>query len=142
MKLTLRRTQCGARCTLGELYVDDAELPECFTLEDVVREVAGQDVKRWKIPGETAIPRGAYPVTITYSQRFRRDLPLVSDVPGFAGIRIHSGNTAADTEGCILVGRSRGPDRVNDSRAAFADLYAKIGAALGRGEAVTLEVIG
>lgn len=140
MKLSIRRTQCGATCTIGELYVNDGATPECFTLEDPVREVDGQDVKEWKVHGETAIPRGTYPVTITYSQRFKRDLPLVDNVPGFAGIRIHPGNTAEDTEGCILVGRTRGPDRVNDSRAAFIDLLAKIDDALRHGDPVTLEV--
>jgi hypothetical protein len=138
MKLRLERTWCGAVCTIGTLSIDGAF--ECFTLEDVVRERDGEPVEAWKIYGETAIPRGRYPVTITYSNRFKRDLPLVDRVPGFAGIRIHPGNTHEDTEGCILVGRAKGPDRVLESRAAFLDLYDKLDQALARGEAVTLEV--
>lgn len=106
---------------------------ECFTLEDVVREGP-------KVPGATAIPYGTYAVTITHSERFERDLPLVLDVPGFGGIRIHPGNTAADTEGCILVGRTKGPTFVGESRAAFNALFPKIKEALEAGDSVTLEV--
>lgn len=68
----------------------------CYTLEDVVRSGP-------KVPGETAIPAGTYPLLITYSNRFKRLLPLVDNVPGFAGIRMHGGNTSANTEGCLLV---------------------------------------
>lgn len=138
MKLKIERSWCGPVCTIGTMTINGSY--ECFTLEDVVREVNGQDVKEWKVPGETAIPKGVYPVTITYSQRFKKDLPLVESVPGFAGIRIHPGNTAADTEGCILVGRAKTPTSVTESRVAFADLFGKIEKAIGEGETVTLEV--
>lgn len=94
-------------CTIGDLWVSDdggttwARL--CWTLEDVVREITGQSVESWKIHGETAIPRGTYRVIVDHSRRFGRDLPHILDVPGFEGVRIHGGNTAVDTEGCILV---------------------------------------
>ena len=107
---------------------------ECFTLEDVVRS-SGE-----KVAGKTAIPSGTYSVTITPSNRFKRDLPLVENVPGFEGIRIHPGNTAEDTEGCILVGRTRGTTWVGESRAAFASLFEKIKEAIDDGDKVTLEV--
>jgi hypothetical protein len=103
--------------TIGELYVDDER--ECFTLEDRVR-------KGPKVPGKTAIPEGTYAVIITHSVRFKRDLPLLLEVPGFTGIRIHPGNTAENTEGCILVGKTRGTDWIGQSRAAFNPLFAKI----------------
>jgi hypothetical protein len=106
---------------------------ECFTLEDVVRPE--------KIAGETAIPAGTYEVEITPSKRFKRDLPLVMNVPGFEGIRIHPGNTAEDTEGCILVGTSKMPDSVGGSRKAFEVLFAKIRDALDAEELVTLEIM-
>lgn len=93
-----------------------------------------------KVYGETAIPAGTYNVVITPSQRFKRDLPMVENVPGFQGIRIHPGNTAEDTDGCILVGKAKGPDSVTDSRAAFNELFPKIKTALDAGETVTLEV--
>lgn len=116
MKLKLDRQTYTDKATVGRLYVDDKF--ECFTLEDVVRPK--------KIYGETAIPTGTYKVVVTMSPRFKRKLPLLLDVPGFEGIRIHPGNTAEDTEGCILVGLSEGKDRVNESRKAFQALYDKI----------------
>jgi len=133
MKLTLERSWCGKTCTIGQLMVDGAA--ECFTCEDVVRP-AGE-----KVDGQTAIPPGTYSVTITPSNRFKRDLPLVENVPGFSGIRIHPGNTAEDTEGCILVGRTKGPTWVGESRAAFAAIFQKIKDAIDAGDKVTLEVI-
>ena len=130
MKLTLERSWCGPVCTIGTLRVDGEFA--AFTLEDVVREE--------KIAGETAIPAGEYNVVITPSARFKRDLPLVEDVPGFEGIRIHPGNDAGDTEGCILVGLAKGKDYVSESRKAFDILFPKIKSALDAGETVTLEV--
>jgi hypothetical protein len=130
MILLLERTWCGAACTIGMLSIGGAY--ECFTLEDVVRPE--------KIHGKTAIPAGTYNVIITPSARFKRDLPLVEGVPGFEGIRIHPGNRAEDTEGCILVGVAKGKDFVSESRKAFDALFPKIKAALAAGEKVTLEV--
>jgi len=139
MLLEVRREPSAHGCTLGSLYVDGEF--ECFTLEDVIREVALQPVALWKIPGETAIPSGTYRVIVNMSNRFQRLLPLLVDVPGFAGVRIHSGNCAADTEGCILVGRRRGVATILDSRLAFEALFAKIQSAIGRGEAVQVRVV-
>lgn len=84
------------------LWIEDK--PELFTLEDAVREVAGLPVAGWKKPGVTAIPIGRYRIIIDHSARFNRDMPHVLNVPGFAGIRIHPGNTPVDTEGCLLLG--------------------------------------
>lgn len=139
MKLRLERSPSAHGCTIGELFVDGA--PEAFTLEDEVREVEGQPVSEWKIDDSTAIPRGVYPVTITYSNRFKRDLPLIDNVPGFAGIRIHPGNSSEDTSGCILVGRSRTLKSVTESKVAFNALYAKIEQGLAAGDVVTLEIV-
>lgn len=132
MKILVERTNCGPTCTIGSLYVDGAF--ECFTMEDVVRSDGH------KVYGETAIPDGTYNVAITPSQRFKIDLPLVENVPGFTGIRIHPGNTAEDTDGCILVGRTKGVNFVGESRAAFVALFKKIEDALDAGDKVTLEV--
>jgi hypothetical protein len=132
MRLRLERTWCGPVCTIGTLYVDGKA--ECFTCEDVTRP-NGE-----KVYGETAIPSGVYNVVVTPSNRFKRDLPLVENVPGFQGIRIHPGNTAADTDGCILVGKGKMPDGVSHSREAFDALFRKIKESLGAGEKVTLEV--
>lgn len=139
MKLTLRRHESKGDSTIGTLAIDG--VPNCFTLEDVVREVDGQPVEAWKVPGKTAIPRGTYEVKVTPSARFKRRLPLLVGVPGFEGIRIHPGNTAADTEGCLLVGfEDRGDGSIGRSREAFLPLFYAIDAALGRGEKVFIAI--
>lgn len=98
----------------------------CWTLEDVVREVVGQPVEAWKIRAGTAIPVGAYPISVTFSNRFKRSLPILRSVPGFLGIRIHGGNTAQDTEGCILVAHSH-PREDMIRETAIADVLAILG---------------
>lgn len=103
----LIREEFTTESTVGKLYFRLSDRDSwtwlCWTLEDVVREIPGQPVIAWKVKRETAIPRGTYTMCVTRSNRFGVDLPLLLDVPGFDGIRIHGGNTAADTEGCILV---------------------------------------
>lgn len=126
MHLTLIRDTFTPSATTGRLLVDGVF--ECFVLEDVVRPVGAQ-----KIAGKTAIPYGTYAVIITESARFKRRLPLLVGVPGFAGIRIHPGNTAADTEGCLLPGRARYEGGVAGSRIAFEALFAKLEQALKQG---------
>lgn len=123
MTMVLVRDDCTDKRTLGTLTFPDGFV--CQTLEDPVRP-AGV-----KVAGDTAIPPGQYPVTITKSTRFGYLLPLVSDVPMFSGIRIHPGNTTADTEGCILVATSRGThDNIVSSKAAMAQVQRRIAAAL------------
>lgn len=138
MNLELIRKKSSEHSTIGELYIDGGF--ECFTLEDVVREVPGQPVETWKVKGKTAIPQGRYKVTITASVRFGRDLPLLNDVPGFSGVRIHTGNTSEDTEGCILVGSQLLPDTVVESRKAFHDLFEKLQAALSAWDSVWITI--
>jgi hypothetical protein len=87
---------------MGVLYVDGAYM--AFTLEDEIREVAGQPVEAWKVPGTTCIPAGRYRVMLTWSPHFQRILPELVSVPGFSDIRLHSGNWTKDTVGCPLVG--------------------------------------
>jgi len=116
MLITIKRLYKTENSTIGELLVDG--LFECFTLEDKEREV--------KIKGETAIPKGEYKVIINESNRFKRELPLLLNVPNFEGVRIHSGNTNHDTEGCILVGQSRNKNYIGQSRKAFDKLFKKM----------------
>lgn len=127
MHLRLIREPSINGTTLGVLFMDGQY--ECFCLEDAIREVPGQPVASWKVKGHTAIPAGRYRLIISHSQRFGRPLPLLVDVPGFTGVRIHPGNTVADTEGCIIVGLDRQPGRVLRSRIAFEALFAKLAAA-------------
>lgn len=132
MILRLNRIEHNPNFTIGELYVDGKW--ECFTLEDTVRPLGE------KVYGQTAIPVGQYRVTVNLSNRFKRLLPLIQDVPQFEGVRIHPGNRPADTEGCILVGRSRGTGEIYESKLAFNALFPKIQAALANGESVWLEI--
>jgi hypothetical protein len=132
MKLTLQRVQLDPDVTIGKLLVDGVF--ECWTCEDTVR-LTGP-----KVFGKTAIPFGVYGVSITRSPHFGTDLPLVNSVPDFVGVRIHPGNTAADTEGCILVGQDRLTKSIGRSRAAFAVLFEKIQKALRDGDGVQLEI--
>ena len=132
MILTLSRTVFTERSTSGTIAIDGA--PVCVTLEDRIRAPG------IKIRKETAIAPGRYRVVVTWSERFRRDLPLLLDVPQFQGIRIHPGNTREDTEGCILVGLERDTDRVLQSRDAFARLFPRIQHA-AIGQAVWIEIV-
>ena len=129
MRLVLKRIACRKTYTIGKLYVDGVYF--CDTLEDPVRE--GE-----KIYGRTAIPAGKYDVLITMSPRFRKMLPLLLNVPGFEGVRIHSGNKADDTEGCILVGINDKPGWVSQSRATMTRLMTKLESA---DSPITLEVV-
>ena len=139
MRLRVERPAiCGPGCTISQLYLDGFE--ECFILEDEVREIEGKPVSEWKLKGKTAIPKGAYNVVVTMSNRFKRDLPLLEDVPGFEGVRIHPGNASEDTEGCLLPGRGKTEKTVTESRVAFNELFGKIKAALDGGDTVTLEI--
>lgn len=139
MQIRLERTQFSADVTLGRLLVDGKF--ECWVCEDAVREIDGKPVAEWKVPGKTAIPFGMYDIVITMSNRFKVRLPLLQAVPGFEGIRIHPGNTAADTEGCLLPGLDRLGKGVGRSRLAFDALFAKIDAALTAGERVLIHVV-
>lgn len=139
MKITIRRFHREPDFTIGKIDIDGSQMG--FTLEDAIREIQGQDVLRWKRAGVTAIPAGVYPVHITTSARFGRPLPLLIGVPGFTGVRIHPGNTSADTDGCILVGATwGGGDFIANSRTAFNAIYALILGAWSRGEPITLDI--
>jgi hypothetical protein len=130
--LELKRFYFTSESTIGELYLDGSF--ECYTLEDCVRAPGV------KIPGKTAIGAGSFDVVIDMSARFKRRMPHVLDVPMFEGIRIHAGNTAADTEGCILVAVNRLVDRVTQSVIAYDRLFPKLDAALDAGDSVRLVI--
>lgn len=138
MKLSVAREEFTIKSTIGRLSIDGVF--ECYTLEDAVREKPGELCQRWKIPGVTAIPAGIYDVTIDFSNRFKKMMPLLLNVPCFAGVRIHSGNTSEDTEGCILVGTTKGIMTIGNSRMAFMHLFSKMVSAVEKKEKITLEV--
>lgn len=115
MNIIIKRIFKGPDYTIGKLYIDGKYF--CDTLEDTVRAPGV------KIPGRTAIPAGKYKIKLTESLRFKKLMPRLENVPGFTGVLIHSGNTAEDTEGCILVGKNRVKGKVLDSRETFARLF-------------------
>jgi hypothetical protein len=129
MKLELIRLEFEGEATVGELRIDGEWF--CWTLEDLVRAQ--------KIKHQTAIPAGTYRVRLSRSQRFKEIMPEVLDVPGFSGIRIHPGSTAANTSGCILVGLNRQGDRITDSRTVYNALMRRL-TGLKSGETVTLTI--
>jgi len=98
MNLLLVRNNYTDKSTIGDLLIDNEYF--CHTLEDVVRK-HGE-----KIPGKTAIPTGRYEVVLSMSKRFKKLLPELLSVPGFAGVRIHGGNTSEDTDGCIIAAKN------------------------------------
>ena len=108
--LHLKRIYKGDKYTIGHLYINDEYF--CDTIEDVVRKLNSD---KDKVYGETAIPEGTYNVSITYSPKFKRKLPLLHDVPYFTGIRIHRGTTEKDSSGCIIVGENKVKGKVVNS---------------------------
>lgn len=135
MILTLLRQHKTEHYTEGELFQGEKKI--CDTLEDKVRVIRNlQD----KVIGYTAIPNGTYNVTWTYSQKFRRNLPIIEQVPWFSGIRIHAGNTAEDTAGCILVGQKDGAGRLTMSKVTSEKINILISSAIMRKEKVTIIV--
>lgn len=126
MKFTLTRYHFADTFTIGGLYANDSFI--CYVLEDKVREQEGVPVAEWKVQNETAIPKGTYPLSVTYSNRFKTMMPLLSNVDGFTGIRIHTGNTSKNTEGCLIVGSSWDgrSDWVGGSKIAYERLLPMI----------------
>lgn len=134
VELTLNRSKSNALATLGHLFIDG--VPFCVTLEDVVRPDPNlaTPANEAKVYGKTAIPAGRYPVKITWSVKFQRQMVAVENVPGFTGIRIHSGNDADDTLGCILVGKIvKGPNWVQGGSEVMPRLFFKIEESLENG---------
>lgn len=110
------------------------------TCEDVVRELPGVPVEKWKVAGQTAIPAGVYGVKMYQSPRFGRRLPLLQNVPGFSGVLMHRGNTAKDTEGCILPGKVKIDAGVGQSKDAEIEIVKLIEAAEADGAEIRIEV--
>ena len=147
MELILKRIAKRKTYTIGRLYIRrqvmDEYLPGiedqyfCDTLEPTCRDY---EHGAYKVKGRSAIPEGRYAVVISFSPKFKQWLPILLGVPKFDGIRIHAGNTAADTEGCILIGKNREVGKVLDSRKWLYELKQKIVEAKDRGEAVWITI--
>ena len=140
MKLTLKRIALRSTYTIGRLYIDGNYF--CDTLEDTVRDLNKDgkfDNGEKKVYAKTAIPYGTYEIKWTYSPRFKKYTPQLMNVPSFEGIRIHAGNTSADTEGCILLGENKQVGKVLNSRATINKFYPLIKKACSNGK-VTIEI--
>lgn len=128
MKLKIKREEFTETSTIGSLFIDGEFF--CYTLEDKVREPGV------KVYGETAIPFGVYSLTLSWSNRFSELMPLIYNKPDlsvqdgegvrFDGIRIHSGNTAKHSHGCILVGKSKSTNFIGNSKLAYGELMDKL----------------
>lgn len=144
MNLTLLRDRLTDRATTGRLFIDG--LLECVTLEDCdrgLRQAVNLAINKGrKRGGTTAIPTGRYRVVVNRSPRFGVLTPRLQNVPAFEGVLIHPGNDDDDTDGCILVGQrlENGVIAPRTSKPAYMALFAKIQAAIGRGEQVWIEV--
>ena len=128
MNIELKRIAVKDTYTIGKLYIDGAYF--CDTLEDKDRGLEDnmpiEKIMFLKKSHITAIPTGTYTVILNYSNRFKRIMPLVMNVKGFAGIRIHAGNTSEDTDGCILVGENKAKGQVLNSKDTYSRLLARI----------------
>lgn len=131
MELKLVRRIFTRGYTAGELFIDEKFYFD--TIEDAVRKDG------FKIPGKTAIPTGTYKIILSYSKRFKQVMPELIDVPNFTHVRIHSGNSPQDTEGCILVGTSDGRGKIFHSREAYRSLMDIIEEA--KGENITIKIL-
>lgn len=140
MKLTLKRIALRPTYTIGKLYIDDVYF--CDTIEDTVRDLNKNgkfDNGEKKIHSKTAIPYGTYEIKWTYSPRFKKYTPQLMNVPSFEGIRVHAGNTSADTEGCLILGENKQVGKVLNSRATINKFYPIIKKACSN-EKVTIEI--
>ena len=145
-RIAKRKTYTIGRLCILEKVIDEystgtAERYFCDTLEPTWRDYKNG---AYKVKGRSAIPEGRYAVVISFSPKFKQWLPILLGGPEFnrkwQGIRIHAGNTAADTEGCILVGKNREVGKVLDSRIWVHRLKQKIVEAKDRGEAVWITI--
>ena len=150
LKLRLKRIARRDTYTVGRLFVQNARF--CDTIEDKDRglrqDMTPEEIAAAKVYGKTAIPAGTYVIEFTYSAKFgpRYDyaagdlMPTIMNVPGFDRILIHSGNTAEDTAGCLIVGVNKEVGKVLESRATLARLYPILRAAWDAGERIEITI--
>ena len=140
--------------TIGELYVQEEDkltqtYKVCDTLEDAFRLLPktcpntpkGSSCEcKEKVYGKTCIPNGTYTVVLSYSNRFKRILPELLNVPHFLGIRMHAGNSSKDSSGCLLLGTKSKGDWVTASRVAFNKVYKLLQEAVARKEEIIITI--
>lgn len=142
MKVKVERKYKKDTYTIGILFINGEKF--CNTLEDKDRGLTDKmteaEIKKIKVYGETAIPTGTYKVEMTYSQKYKKIMPELKNVKGYSGIRIHSGNTAKDSLGCLLLGENKEVGKVVNSRVTCDKFYAKVNEAIKKGELVTITI--
>lgn len=141
MNILVKRVALKPTYTIGHMYIDGKYV--CDTLEDIVRDLNKNgkfDNGEVKIKGQTAIPYGTYEVIWNYSPRFKRYTPRLLNVNSFDGVLIHAGNTAKDTEGCILLGQNKKVGMVVNSKQTVDKIYPIIRDACKKGK-VTLQIV-
>ncbi|MBS6574787.1 DUF5675 family protein [Parabacteroides goldsteinii] len=147
MKLTLKRKFLGDKYTIGDLFIDGKFF--CNTIEDTVKELPpvcpntpkGISCRcSGKVYAETAIPFGTYKVTMKYSPKFKRVLPYLHDVQHFLAILIHSGNSEADSAGCLICGKNTVKGKMTESKKTCDALNRILTSALSMNENVSIAI--
>lgn len=143
MEIQVNRIARKDGYTIGRMSLDGVYF--CDTLEDTDRGLNSTmslgEILAEKRKGITAIPTGTYDVILTFSPRFKRVLPLLLSVKGYEGVRIHAGNTAEDTEGCLLVGENKEKGKVLNSRATLEKLMSVLLECEKRKEKISITII-
>ena len=152
MKLTIKRTITRNNYTLGELYIDGQFF--CSTLEDkdrgLTQSMSVKQIKSMKVPGETAIPKGTYKVTLDivspkfskypfYMEVCEGKLPRLIDVKGYEGVLIHVADGIkrdALLQGCIGIGNLSSEEYLMNGKQVFTEFYNRI-----KGNDVELEIL-
>ena len=123
MEILVERKYKKENYTIGHVYINGEYF--CDSLEDtdrgLTRDMSLAEMREVKEYGNTAVPAGRYQIAYTYSNRFKKHLPLLLQVPCFEGVRIHAGNTHADTSGCLLLGENKAVGKVLNSRKTMSE---------------------
>jgi len=143
MELQLKRETFTEQSTIGTLSIDGVF--ECFILEDKDRGLNDtltlEQISKVKVYGKTCIPYGRYEIEWTMSARFKVFMPILLNVKGYAGIRIHKGNTEIDSLGCLLCGTRKKSNMITESTLATKNLYAKIEAVKKQGQRIYITIV-
>ena len=142
LQITVTRHSPRPDYTIGRMDINGTKFSD--TLEDTDRgltsDMSPDDIKRIKVYGKTAIPKGTYKVSVQYWTKHKIYVPFIHDVPGFTSILIHSGNTPEDTLGCILVGENTIKGRLTNSRPYMTRLTKLCQEAIRRGEPIRITI--
>ena len=128
MELQLKRLYRKSEYTIGKLYIDGVYF--CDVVEDKDRCLYSYmnigEISKIKVKDKTAIPYGKYKVRLSMSPKYKKILPEIMNVPGFTGVRIHSGNYASDSSGCLIVGKNTVKGGVTQSKVTMSKLMEKL----------------